>query len=311
MSVISDLKRIFRKDQTDMMKDEGVKKGVFAGAKYAFYLSFKLPIRIIAEIVNPTWTQFRFIERFTIPIIQLVGGGEVQRINDTYSRIASHINDGIEAEMKPDIAGIEGVVNVFKARRILSLVIAAFLVSFGIEMVMEFASVVSDSAFFASVGAAFWGNQGNYSGFHGASDSFWGFLGVGISAWYIIPIVASLYFAYLVMLILRFFIDGVRAVVYTPTRDLRLFILDVLDYTIAKTEEIYGDDIAKEAAKATIEAYTLNVDGIYDHLARIGDEKRLIEYASEEEEWIGLDDETEEEEEYDGRSEEKNAGSVS
>ena len=310
MGVIADLKRIFQKDQTDLMREEGVKKGVFAGAKYAFYLSFKLPIRIIAEIVNPTWTQFRFIERFTIPLIQFVGGGEVQRITDTYSRIASHMNDGIDAEMKPDIAGIEGVVNVFKARRILALAIAAFLVSVGIEGVMELATAISDSTLFASIGAALLGNQGSY-GLHGSTDSFWGFLGVGISAWYIIPIAVSLYFTYLAMLILRFFIEGVRAVVYTPTRDLRLFILDVLDYTIAKTEEIYGDDVAKEAAKATIEAYTLNENGIYDHLAKIGDEKRLIEYAPEEEEWIGLDDEMEEEEEDDGRSEEKNAGSVS
>jgi len=271
------------------MKDEGVKKGVFAGLKYAFYLFVHLPIRIIAEIVNPTWTQFRFIERFTIPIIQFVGDKWIQRINDTYSRVAAHLYDGVGAEVKPDIAGIEGVVNAFKFRRILSLIFAALLLEFGYEGVVGLGKAIADSTLVAStLGALFTATTPtNLYGYGGSDDAMWGFLAGGAGLWLIIPAVVGLYFTYLAMLILRFFVDGIRAVVYTPTRDLRLFILDVLDYTIAKTEEIYGDDVAKTAAQITIEAYTVDNQAVYDHLAKIGDEKRLLEYAPEEQEWIG------------------------
>jgi len=255
------IKAIFSRKQTDIMAELGVKKGFFIGIGYLFYLFVTVPLRVIAYLLNPDRKLFNAVDRAVMPFMLffVYGSGRehpIRLIFENYEKYINHLVDGTNADIKADISGVEAVISAYKIRKVLTLIVFSFLMYLGLDLLFGLFSGLTDTVASAgSLGAGIYDLANLDAGEETALSAV-----LGMGAMWIVAIIVGFvllaYFAYVLMLILNFYVASFKVVVSdVDNAELESFMYELLQNSMKKAQEIYGLEIAKQAYSAILENY--------------------------------------------------------
>ena len=245
------IKTIFSKQKdNDMLNDLNIRKGFLAGLRYLLYLGFVLPFKMIGWIMTPKWAWVHFVQRHLVsPLFEVdaISGEESpSKIMGTmYEKYINHIKASTDAGMehntiKPEISSLERIVIFAKIR----VVITMFIFIFGAVSIYEMFNmiIVETGIFSALMGALSYFSVGDM-------DGLGGFVGLGVMgvAGYMPIVILGAYIAYIMIFALRFIVESAKSLMYVDRLMLTDFVDDSLHYTITKSIDMYGQDIAIDA----------------------------------------------------------------
>ena len=252
-----------KQKNNQMFTDLKIVKGVSAGVGYLIYLGFVLPSKIIAFMLNPSWEWVHFTQRHLVsPIFEveaLTGSespsrllGEIYEKNLNYFKTTK--DSGVKSStLKPSISILERIMIFAKVRVIITLFYfamgaVAFYEVFGalIDLIGLLAAVIGGAITVGGMG----GNAG--IGFVGASIT-------GIFS-YLLWVLLGTLTAYMLMFAVRFLVQSVKSIMYADRQMLKDFVDDSLHYTITKSIELYGEEVALKAYDLLLENVVINIE---------------------------------------------------
>lgn len=269
-SLLSTIKDVFKEIITtkdDSLSSQlGVKKGFFSSIKYLIYVFVVFPLILLKNIINVNYTFYQSIEKLTFAIMFFFSKDSNEILSNNYQRFVNADINNANQTLTADVAGIQSVINYYRAFKAVSMFLFLFIylgiTYIGIHILALVISVIIAKLVAIGAGIA-WG------GFHG--------LGFGLLLFVVSLIVLTVFlfllFGYVAFVGLKLLLLQLNAIIYVEKEDLTDFIINALDFTILKTEEIYGEDTAEVALNAVIENFVLRRD---DKV--FVDNKRLLEY---------------------------------
>jgi len=245
----------------EMLRDLAIEKGLSSGLRYLLYLSFVLPFRLLTWVLTPRWAWVHFVQRHVVsPLFEVafIAGDESPSkiLGGIFETNLNHIHSaGItgvkKSTLKPVISPIERLIMFAKLRIFLTLAIFAlgagliwgllYDIAAGTGLI---AAVVSFFSFGATVDP--------WSGASAAQNLF-AAIGGGAIIGYAILFVLLGYISYILIFLLRFLVESIKSLMFADREMLIDFIDDTLHYTIAKTIELYGEDVAIDAYDLVLE----------------------------------------------------------
>ena len=265
VSFLKEIKNTFilffgKQEDNEFLRDLGIKKGIWSGIKYSFWLFFILPLKIINFIIRPDWKVIDFVERNMItPVMEMsfVSGEKSPSLilGETYEKYLNFLisTEKVQASsmIKPQTDSIEKVVNYAKIRSLITIGLFSVLMFVFTEAVIEFAD------FIGSLG---W--LGVFSSYLSISaDSM-------IFAIIMFSFKAAIYafFAYLYMSILSLIIEGVKNLIYARRELVIRFIDDTMSYAVQKSIENFGEDKALKAYDLLISNYVVEKEDYRENI---------------------------------------------
>ena len=258
---------LFSKQKSNQMfVDLNIVKGVSAGIGYLIYIFFVLPLKILGFILNPTWEWVHFVQRHLVsPIFEieaLTGSespsrllGEIYEKNLNYFKTTK--DSGVNSStLKPSISILERIMIFAKVRVITTL----SLFGFGAVALYEFFSGIIEllSLLFTLIGGLL-----GIGRMHNSFDdgiSVIGGLSLGTLAGYAVWIIGGALIAYMMMFAIRFFLQSMKSIMFADRKMLKDFVDDSLHYTISKSIELYGEEVALKAYDLLLENVVTNVE---------------------------------------------------
>ncbi len=267
LTTIKDLLReIITTDDNSLLSQLGVKKGFFSSVKYLIYVFVIFPLILLKNIINVNYTFYQAVEKLTFAVMYFFNKDSSEILSNNYQRFVNADINGANQTLTADVAGIQSVINYYRAFKAVSMLL--FLTVYlgityiGIRVLAAVISIII--AKFVAIEAGFaWG------GLAGASLGVLTF----IVSLVVVTVFLFLLFGYVAFVGLKLLLLQLNAIIYVDKEDLTDFIVNALDFTILKTEEIYGEDTAEVALNAVIENFVLRRD---DKV--FVDNKRLLEY---------------------------------
>ena len=241
----------------EMLRDLDIKKGFIPGLRYSLFLAVVLPLRLLAYMLTPSWTWVRFLERQIIsPLLEFatISGDSAPSVllGNVYERylhaLSANEKNGTEKPViKPEISSIDRVLIYTKIRVLITLGIFAMAAFFLGRGISGLGDVISLMLGFLTMLFSPWTDTGHIiiSVLNGAIV-YWGLV-----------VVVGAFLAYLFIFAIRFFLEMFTQLVYTDRKIMQEFIDDTLHYTISKSIEIYGEDMAMAAYELLMENYTM------------------------------------------------------
>jgi hypothetical protein len=256
-----DLKAIFSKNtNSKLLKDLEVQKGFKAGLKYWTIILVVLPIKILRIIANIDYPFVFFMQKLFMAFISIFEIEKLKSLGENYAIFVNAILQKGENIVKPNLANVQEIINIYRLVKILSVafvfVFASEMVDLGVEAIVGMLNHL-----FAMVTATTTTTAFTVLAPNSASD---GFL-VGLSVWAVLQLIfyfavsifVFTFFAYLFFAFLKLLYKEFKAFLYVDMDDLAQFLIEELDYTYAKTAELYGEDVAKKALMMMLENYVV------------------------------------------------------
>jgi len=258
---------VFFSNQKDnqMFIDLKIVKGVSAGIGYLIYIFFVLPLKLLEFILNPSWAWVYFMQRHMVsPLFEidaLTGSespsrllGEIYEKNLNYLKTTS--DSGVNSStLKPSISILERIMIFAKVRVIMTLLLFAF----GTVALFELFSGIFDM-----LGLLFGAISGliGIGYMHSSLDSgaLIGGLSLGSLIGYVFWVIGGALIAYMMMFAVRFFLQSIKSIMFADRKMLKDFVDDTLHYTISKSIELYGEDVALKAYDLLLENVVTNVE---------------------------------------------------
>lgn len=253
-----------RQEDNQMLKDLDIKKGIMAGFGYIIWFTFVLPPKILTFLLSPSWAWVHFVQKHLVsPMFELdalTGSESPSRLLGTiYENNLNHFKvkseSGVSAStLKPSIEVLERIMIFAKVRVIITFfifIIGAMMIHELFDAIVAMIGVVFG---FLSVFLGFLGMETDYNSYASI------FLGMGVGAFlmYATFALGAALLAYLVVFAIRFFVESVRSIMYADREMMRQFVDDSLHYTIQKSTEIYGEEIALKAYSLLLENVVTN-----------------------------------------------------
>ena len=253
------LKTLFgHQKDNELLRDLNVKKGFWAGLAYFIWMTFVLPARVLTFLFLPRWAYVHFVQKYLVsPIFEadFISGSETpsKLMGDVYQKYLHYFADaeksGISVStLKPNSAVLERVMTFARVRSIVTLFIFGMIAQF----LYEYVSVLGDMVgwvvmIFGTLFGSLFGHDSIIAGF------FTGLWGARIT-WAL----SAILFSYLGMVFISFFVLGVKAVMYGDKAMVMRFVDDSIHYTVTKSKELYGEDVALKAYELLLENLVLS-----------------------------------------------------
>lgn len=249
-------KALFGKQKdNEVLRDLGIKKGVKSGFKYMLWFTFIIPAKIFSFLLAPRWEYLQFLERSILtPIFEMefVSGSRSpsEMTGAVYEKYLNYLSvtqkTGVEdPSLKPETATIERIVAFAKFRTILSMLIVAM----GAMLMYDAMDILTDliSEILGLIVGIF---------LYLSID----LIGLGLSVWFAAKIITYFLIAYLIMFFVAFMVEAFRNVAFTRREMVLNFIDDSVNYTVAKSIENFGEDVAYQAYELLIENLVIKRD---------------------------------------------------
>lgn len=257
-SIFAAFAALFGKQRNnEMLRDLRIKKGFFPGLRYSLFLAIVLPFRLLAFVLTPSWTWVRFVERQIIsPLLEFatISGDSSPSVllGNVYERylhtLSANEKNGIEKPVvKPEISSIDRVLIYAKLRVLLALCVFAMVAILLGDGISGLGDAISFLLGFLTTLFSPWTDTGHL------------IISVlsGATVYWVLVAVMGAFVSYLFIFAIRFVLEMFTQLIYTDRKIMQEFIDDTLHYTILKSMEIYGEDMAMAAYEFLMENYTM------------------------------------------------------
>lgn len=223
-------------DESDLLREIGVKKGFWAGVKYVIFMFFVLIPKVLRYAINPTKKFKNGVEKLTNNIIAFFALREEDYLSETYSNFIAQLLEKSDVTLKANIEDVNKFVNMYILRNILNLFVFVFLVELIIEVGSGYVAIVLGNAGYFTALTSFLDMGIDEIGFLNML-----FAATGVLLIMFATIIAFIAFAYLTFFMLKLIWFEFKNILRINEKELEEFLDDLIVFNYVKAKELYGD----------------------------------------------------------------------
>lgn len=258
LAIFAAMRALFGKQkENEMLKDLQVQKGFFSGVRYAIFIAFVLPFRLLAFVLSPSWIWVRFIERQILtPIIEFVSingkGSPSVILGNVYEQylhaLTANKTNGVDKPViKPEISSIDRILIYAKFRVLATLFLFVFVAWYLGTTLFDLGDMISFITATISTLFSPWNDAGRAAiAFVRGAVMYWGLI-----------LITGAFISYLFIFAIRFVLEMFTQLIYTDRKIMQDFIDDTIHYSVLKSMEIYGEETAMAAYELLMENYIM------------------------------------------------------